>query len=110
MQQYDVEHEVRRRYNAGAREAEPGLCCPTTRYDPKSLEYLPREIIEKDYGCGDPSRYVSEGETVVDLGSGAGKICYILAQKVGPTGRVIGVDFNDQMLALARKYQDQISH
>ncbi|MEE9212936.1 MAG: hypothetical protein V3U29_09800, partial [Phycisphaeraceae bacterium] len=85
LQRYDVEHEVRRRYNAGAREAEPGLCCPNTRYDPKSLEYLPREIIEKDYGCGDPSRYVSEGETVVDLGSGAGKICYIVAKYVGLT-------------------------
>ena len=104
----DVETEVLRRYGAGARHAEPGLCCPT-RYDSRYLDLLPAEIREKDYGCGDPSAEIHEGETVVDLGSGAGKICYILAQKVGPRGRVIGVDFNDAMLALARKYQEEMA-
>lgn len=103
----DVEREVRRRYQRAARQAEPALCCPTA-YDPRLIEILPQEIVEKDYGCGDPSVYVSEGETVVDLGSGAGKICYILSQKVGPEGRVIGVDFNDEMLALARKYEREV--
>lgn len=103
----NVESEVRRRYRGAARQAEPALCCPT-EYDPWLIELLPQEIIEKDYGCGDPSVYVSEGEAVIDLGSGAGKICYILSQKVGPHGCVIGVDFNDEMLALARKYTDEI--
>ncbi|MGB7274443.1 MAG: methyltransferase domain-containing protein, partial [Geitlerinemataceae cyanobacterium] len=56
------------------------------------------------------SRYVNAGETVVDLGSGAGKICYILSQKVGAEGRIIGVDFNDEMLKLARKYQPEIAN
>jgi SAM-dependent methyltransferase len=84
------------------------LCCPTS-YEANYLKILPQEIIEKDYGCGDPSRHVKAGETVLDLGSGAGKICYILAQKVGKNGQVIGVDFNDEMLKLARKYQSQIS-
>jgi SAM-dependent methyltransferase len=69
---------------------------------------LPQEIIERDYGCGDPSRYVQAGDVVLDLGSGGGKICYIAAQIVGETGRVIGVDCNDEMLSLARKYQAQI--
>ncbi|GBC83186.1 Ubiquinone/menaquinone biosynthesis C-methyltransferase UbiE [bacterium HR10] len=45
---------------------------------------------------------------MVDLGSGAGKICYILSQKVGPAGQVIGVDFNDEMLRLARKYLSEM--
>ena len=49
-----------------------------------------------------------EGETVLDLGSGGGKICYIAAQVVGAKGKVIGVDMNDDMLALARKYQKQV--
>ena len=49
-----------------------------------------------------------EGETVLDLGSGSGKACYIISQVVGPRGRVIGVDFNEEMLALARKYQDLV--
>jgi len=70
---------------------------------------IPQELLDIDYGCGDPSKHVKPGETVLDLGSGSGKICYILAQKVGAEGRVIGVDFNDHMLTLARKYQSEIS-
>lgn len=104
-----VEHVVLNRYAAAAHAPEAALCCPCTNYDAELLAMLPAEIIEKDYGCGDPSRYVAEGETVIDLGSGAGKICYMLSRKVGPRGRVIGVDFNDAMLALACKYQNEIA-
>jgi arsenite methyltransferase len=105
---YDVEQAVRVRYEAGAKQVEASLCCPSN-YESNYLEKLPAEILDKDYGCGDPTRYVREGETVVDLGSGAGKNCYILAQKVGATGRIIGVDFNDEMLALSRKYIDEMA-
>jgi len=104
-----IEREVLDRYGHGAEEAEQGLCCAATTYDPALLKLLPKEIIEKDYGCGDPSRYVSTGDTVLDLGSGAGKVCYMLSQKVGPAGKVIGLDFNNRMLALARKYQDEMA-
>ena len=48
------------------------------------------------------------GETVLDLGSGSGKACYIISQIVGAKGKVIGVDFNPPMLELARKYQKSI--
>src|SRR5205814_7363339 len=58
---------------------------------------------ERDYGCGDPSRYLREGEKVLDLGSGTGKICFIAAQIVGPKGSVIGVDMTDDMLEVARR-------
>lgn len=102
-----VEKAVRERYAGGAKMREAALCCPID-YDPKYLEVIPEEIIERDYGCGDPSRYAQPGETVLDLGSGTGKICYIIAQKVGAGGRVIGVDMNEEMLALARKYQNEI--
>ena len=104
----NVEQEVLRRYAEASRNVEAALCCPIT-YDPKYLSVIPKEILDRDYGCGDPSRYVREGETVLDLGSGGGKICYIAAQIVGPGGRVIGIDFNPAMLALARKYQDKIA-
>lgn len=104
----DVESAVRERYESAARAREVTLCCPVT-YDPKYLEIIPREILEKDYGCGDPSRYLREGDTVLDLGSGGGKICYIAAQIVGPNGRVTGVDFNPEMLALARKYEADVA-
>ena len=102
----NIESAVRERYAQGAKAKEEALCCPTS-YDPKYLKVIPKEILEKDYGCGDPSRYLKEGDVVLDLGSGAGKICYIASQIVGPRGRVIGVDFNPAMLALARKYQKE---
>ncbi len=103
----DVERAVLERYSAAARVVEPALCCPVA-HDPNQFDFLPRELIERDYGCGDPSRHVAPGETVLDLGSGGGKICYIASQVVGPAGRVIGVDMNDDMLALARQYQAEI--
>lgn len=105
---YDIESTVLSRYQEGARQQQPSLCCPT-EYAGNYTEKLPAEIIAKDYGCGDPTRYVNEGETVVDLGSGAGKNCYILAQKLGKSGKIIGVDFNDEMLNLARKYQGEMA-
>jgi len=104
----DVEEAVRDRYSAAAQQREAALCCPVS-YDQRYLSIIPDEILERDYGCGDPSRYVQPGDTVLDLGSGGGKICYIAAQVVGPTGRVIGVDMNDDMLALARGYQPEMA-
>jgi ubiquinone/menaquinone biosynthesis C-methylase UbiE len=103
----NMERAVQERYTAGASAAETALCCPVD-YDPQYLAILPQEIIDKDYGCGDPSRYLQPGETVLDLGCGAGKICYIAAQVVGPTGLVIGVDMTPEMLAVADKYREQI--
>lgn len=103
----DCEGAVLKRYEKAAREVEVGLCVPVS-YDRALLEVIPDEIIRKDYGCGDPSLYVEEGETVLDIGSGSGKACYIISQIVGPSGRVIGVDFNEEMLGLARKYQSAV--
>ncbi len=93
---------VRQRYAAGAKERVHKLCCPV-EYDCEYLKAIPQEVIERDYGCGDPSRYLREGEVVVDLGSGTGKICFIAAQIVGPRGKVIGVDMTDEMLEVARR-------
>ncbi len=98
----DVESAVRARYSEGAAQRVDALCCPVD-YDPKYLKILPEEVLERDYGCGDPSRYVRPGETVLDLGSGGGKICFIASQIVGPEGKVIGVDMNPDMLDLARR-------
>ncbi len=103
----DIEGAVLKRYEKAAREVEVGLCVPVS-YDRALRDVIPDEIIKKDYGCGDPSRYVREGETVLDIGSGGGKACYIISQIVGPSGTVIGVDFNEEMLGLARKYQSAV--
>lgn len=103
-----VDSAVRDRYSAAAKAAEPSLCCPVD-YDPRWLEVIPDEVIQRDYGCGDPSKWIQAGETVLDLGSGGGKICFIAAQVVGPKGRVIGVDCTEDMLALARQHQPTVA-
>ena len=106
-------NSVEQRYAAAAKAPEAALCCPVD-YDPKYLKAIPAEVIEKDYGCGDPSKWVKAGETVLDLGSGTGKICFIASQVVGPEGKVIGVDMTDDMLEVARRnapiVAEQIGH
>jgi arsenite methyltransferase len=101
MSTLSAEIAVRRRYAAGAKAQEAQLCCPVD-YDSEYLKIIPQEVIDRDYGCGDPSKYLREGETILDLGSGTGKICFIAAQIVGPRGRVIGIDMTDEMLEVAR--------
>jgi ubiquinone/menaquinone biosynthesis C-methylase UbiE len=103
-----VEANVSERYAQGAMERQEALCCPVS-YNPALLKKLPQEIIDKDYGCGDPSRYVRPGDTVLDLGSGGGKVCYMAAQVVGEQGTVIGIDMTDEMLSLANKYKTEMA-
>lgn len=98
----DVEQAVRERYSKAAIAAENCLCSPTS-YDQTLLAALPTEVLEKDYGCGNPAAYLHPGDHVLDLGSGSGKICFIASQVVGASGRVTGVDMNDEMLAVARR-------
>ena len=100
--QSHAEVAVKDRYGQAAQAQEALLCCPVD-YDPQYLKVIPAEVIERDYGCGDPSRYLKSGETVLDLGSGTGKICFIASQVVGPEGKVIGVDMTDEMLEVARR-------
>jgi len=102
MSSLNVESAVRDAYAEGAGERVDELCCPVD-YDPRYLGAIPAEVIERDYGCGDPSRYLRKGETVLDLGSGTGKICFVASQVVGATGRVIGIDMTTEMLDVARR-------
>lgn len=97
-----TEFAVKDRYAAAAEKQEAALCCPVD-YNPEYLKVIPKEVIEKDYGCGDPSLWVKAGDTVLDLGSGTGKICFIASQVVGAEGKVIGVDMTDAMLEVAER-------
>lgn len=102
------EAAVTSRYSEGAQARQDALCCPIT-FNPEHLRVLPEEIIERDYGCGDPTPFVEPGDVVLDLGCGAGKVCWIAAQITGAEGRVIGVDMNTEMLALARQHHADIA-
>jgi len=97
-----VEFAVRKRYTIGAGRLEEGLTRPV-EYDPQLLQALPAEVVALDYGCGDPSQYLQAGETVLDLGCGGGKQCFLAAQIVGSSGKVVGIDMTGEMISRARQ-------
>ncbi len=119
----DVRETVRNRYAAAARNAaETGSACcgaVTTRdaagehvfgaalYDDQA-ETAPASAVSASLGCGVPTAVADlhPGETVLDLGSGAGADVLISARRVGPTGKAIGLDMTDEMLDLARRNAD----
>lgn len=103
-----AEEAVHERYSAAAKDVQPNLCCPTV-YDPQLLAAIPEEVLARDYGCGDPSRHLRCGDTVLDLGSGSGKICFLASQVVGRSGHIIGVDMNDEMLGVARRNESVVA-
>ena len=74
-------------------------------YDASDREGIPDAALLASLGCGNPIAVAElrEGETVLDLGSGGGIDVLLSARRVGPTGRAIGIDMTDEMLALARR-------
>ena len=95
---------VREFYGKAAETPQQELCCPTT-FEASAISHIPKEVLDRFYGCGSPvtMAQVRPGETYLDLGSGAGIDCFIAAKLVGPTGKVIGVDMTDEMLAVAER-------
>ena len=89
----------------GGAQAMKGTLVKIAGYDDEALAALPADAVENAFGCGNPVAFaeVREGEVVVDIGSGAGIDCLFAAQKVGPAGRVIGIDMTPEMLERARE-------
>jgi MoaA/NifB/PqqE/SkfB family radical SAM enzyme/SAM-dependent methyltransferase len=102
--------KVREYYAAAAEQPKADLCCPT-KYDAAAVAHIPQEVLDRFYGCGSPmlSANIRPGETVVDLGSGAGIDVFIAAKLVGPTGKAIGVDMTDAMLAVANENTPKVA-
>jgi len=127
----DIRETVRRKYAEAAEAAARGeftparalesgccglgelYCCSpadeagvfgSALYDEARGEELPDDAVKASLGCGVPTAVadLSEGETVLDLGSGAGADVLISARRVGPTGKAVGLDMTDEMLELAR--------
>ncbi|HPD60031.1 MAG TPA: methyltransferase domain-containing protein, partial [Paludibacteraceae bacterium] len=86
-----------------------GGCCSTVDYAVFSENYRQlkgyHEEADLGLGCGIPTQFASikEGDSVLDLGSGAGNDCFVARAIVGETGKVVGIDFTDAMLEKARK-------
>jgi SAM-dependent methyltransferase len=72
-------------------------------YEAAALERLPADAVQHSFGCGNPLAFagVEPGQVVLDIGSGAGIDCLIAAERVGPTGRVIGLDMTPEMIERA---------
>jgi SAM-dependent methyltransferase len=101
---------VKEFYSRAAREPRASLCCPGG-YPAEETSHIPREVIDRFYGCGSPISLagIRPGETVLDLGSGAGIDCFIAAKKTGREGKVIGVDMTDEMLKVADEHKGAVS-
>ncbi|MGH7545741.1 MAG: methyltransferase domain-containing protein, partial [Gemmatimonadota bacterium] len=110
---FDVDRpraKVREYYSAAAETPQADLCCPT-KYDADAVRHIPQDVLDRFYGCGSPMALanVQPGETVLDLGSGAGIDVFIAAKLVGPNGRAIGVDMTDAMLAVANENRPRVA-
>ena len=113
-----LKHQIQAKYGAAARQAATSSgCCgssgcganPITSdiYSDGQRGELPREAVNASLGCGNPTALIElrRGETVLDLGSGGGIDVLLSARRVGPDGKVYGLDMTDEMLALARENQ-----
>src|SRR5512145_2487827 len=119
----EIKDHVRAGYGQAARQARNGKpsCCGTgsllegnaldpitgNLYGTDETSGLPAEAVRASFGCGNPTALatIQPGQTVLDLGSGGGIDVLLSAKRVGPTGKVYGLDMTDEMLALARENQ-----
>jgi SAM-dependent methyltransferase len=118
MMMSDLQDTVREKYGAIAAAVSTagscgaGACCggdaiTSNLYTAAETQDLPAEAVSASLGCGNPTALLalSPGQVVLDLGSGGGIDVLLSAKRVGPSGRVYGVDMTDEMLALARENQ-----
>lgn len=112
---FPAEHQaitqaVSQRYAQAVTNGEQ-MCCPTGYNHEELGKFIPEAVLKVSYGCGTPVGLstVQAGETVLDIGSGGGIDCFEASRRVGPTGKVIGIDMTDEMLALARTHAPAVA-
>lgn len=111
----DVKEAVREKYGKAATGRANAGCCGGNSCDPITSDLynadeaagVPAEAMQASLGCGNPTALIDlkPGDTVLDLGSGGGIDVLLSGRRVGPTGKVYGLDMTDEMLALARENQ-----
>jgi arsenite methyltransferase len=120
MSHTDVQDAIRKKYGDIARSVgETGCCGPaacgcgdaitSNLYSAAEISALPEAAVAVSLGCGNPTALIElePGQVVLDLGSGGGIDVLLSAKRVGPTGKVYGLDMTDDMLALARENQQK---
>ena len=118
MSTNQVQDAVREKYGELARSVSKGRCCGPTAcgcgdpitsnlYSDAETKGLPSDAVAVSLGCGNPTALIDlqPGQTVLDLGSGGGIDVLLSAKRVGPTGKVYGLDMTNEMLTLARENQ-----
>jgi arsenite methyltransferase len=120
----EIKEMVRQKYSEIAlqdKDTNASSCCgaggcSTEVYNIMSEDYVELEGYAKDadlgLGCGLPTVFakIKEGDTVIDLGSGAGNDCFIARAETGPSGKVIGIDFTPAMIDKARENADKMGY
>ncbi len=111
----EIKSAVRQHYGSRAKDVAASCCGDGSSGNARETLYLADEVAGlpdtvASYGCGNPTALagVTEGETVLDLGSGAGLDCFLAAKQVGASGRVIGLDMTDEMLQLANANREKL--
>jgi MoaA/NifB/PqqE/SkfB family radical SAM enzyme/SAM-dependent methyltransferase len=101
---------IQRYYAEAAHEPKTEICAPVS-VDPRYLVHVPNEVIARSYGCGSPvfAAELQPGETIVDLGSGAGLECFVASRLVGKRGRVVGLDMTEEMLGFAESVRPRVA-
>jgi SAM-dependent methyltransferase len=108
----EISESVRQYYGQvlqSSKDLKTSACCSIDampQYLKALLSGLHPEVLARFYGCGSPLPPALEAKTVLDLGCGSGRDCYLLAQLVGPSGRVIGVDMTPEQLEVAQRHRD----
>ncbi|MCB0403262.1 MAG: methyltransferase domain-containing protein [Bdellovibrionales bacterium] len=93
----------------GSKDLKTSACCAVEALSPalqKIVSQIHPEVRDRFYGCGAPFPAQLEGATVLDLGCGTGRDCYVLSQLVGESGHVIGVDMTPPQLEIARTHAE----
>ncbi len=105
--QIDLVKEYYGKVLSSKQDLKTTACCVPQTPSLKIKDLLSKihpEVTSKFYGCGLPIPEALEGKTILDLGCGTGRDCFILAALAGPTGKVVGVDMTEEQLEVARKH------